>query len=73
MGSIPWRADDRLIELQISGSVRVTAPNAALNGSGPSAFFTITVDDEVRCHVGPTLLGLDRDIDDDELQLLMDL
>ncbi|WP_020108639.1 hypothetical protein [Nocardia sp. 348MFTsu5.1] len=63
----------QLTELQASGSVRVTAPNAALNGSGPSAFFTITADDEVRCHLSPTPLGLDRDLDDDEVQLLMDL
>lgn len=63
----------QLTTLQASDYVRVTAPNAALDGSGPSAYFTLTGDDEVRCRVGPTLLGADRDLDDYELQVLMDL
>lgn len=63
----------QLTTLQASDYVRVTAPNAALDGTGPSAYFTLTADDEVRCRVGPTLLGVDRDLDDYELQVLMDL
>ncbi len=63
----------QLTGLEASNSVRVTAPHAAQDGSGPSASFTITPTDEVRCRVGPTLLELDRDLDDHELQVLMDL
>ncbi|MCZ4552252.1 T3SS (YopN, CesT) and YbjN peptide-binding chaperone 1 [Gordonia rubripertincta] len=63
----------RLTGLQASATVRVSAPNAALDGSGPAALFTVTDDDEVRCVLGPTLLGLAREIDDAELSLLMEL
>ncbi|MBA4021690.1 MAG: hypothetical protein C0482_04950 [Gordonia sp.] len=63
----------RLTGLQASDTVRVSAPNAALEGSGPAALFTVTDDDEVRCVLGPTLLGLEREIDDAELSLLMEL
>jgi len=74
-GWAAFRAElqSRLTGLQAGDTVRVTAPNGALDGHGPTALFTITPDDEVRCHISPTLLGQDRDLDDGELSLLMEL
>ncbi|WP_207843001.1 T3SS (YopN, CesT) and YbjN peptide-binding chaperone 1 [Williamsia soli] len=63
----------RLTGLQALDTVRVSAADATLDGSGPAALFTVTDDDEVRCVLGPTLLAQDREIDDDELSLLMEL
>lgn len=59
--------------LQADGSVRVTAPSSEVDGAGPAAVFTITADDEVRCHLSPTILGQERELSDDELSLLMAL
>ena len=62
-----------LTGLHADGSVRVTAPNSEVDGVGPTAVFTITADDEVRCHVSPTIPGQDRELSDNELSLLMEL
>ncbi|WP_030169971.1 MULTISPECIES: hypothetical protein [Actinomycetes] len=62
-----------LTGLQADGSVRVTAPSSEVDGAGPAAVFTINDDDEVRCHLSPTILGQGRELSDDELSLLMAL
>ena len=62
-----------LTGLHADGSVRVTAPNSEVDGAGPAAIFTITADDELRCHLSPTILGQGRELSDDELSLLMEL
>ena len=62
-----------LTGLQAGGSVRVTAPNSEVDGVGSTAIFTITADDEVRCHLSPTILCQGRELSDDELSLLMAL
>ena len=62
-----------LTGLQADGLVRVTAPTSALEAISPAATFTVTADDEVRCHLSPTILGQGRELSDDELSLLMAL
>lgn len=62
-----------LTGLHAGGSVRVTAPNSEVHGAGTATIFTITDDDEVRCHLSPTIPGQGRELSDDELSLLMAL
>lgn len=63
----------RLTGLPTDDSVQVTAPSSELDGTVPTATFTITSDDKVRCHISPTIPGQCRELSDDELSLLMAL